>query len=207
MGYIDSPVKKYLDDLSAKLPAPGGGSAAAMASSLGIALLSMVANFTIGKKGYEKYDEEVKEILNKIKDAQQQMQKLVDEDVRAYTVLSEAYKLPKNTEQEIKQRNENIQKSLKNSLSVPCKIFEVSVNMFPLASRLLEIGNKNLLSDVACGVSILKSGIETAKFNIDINLKYLEDEKLKSESNTKYSKEMKIAFNEADKIIKKYGGN
>ncbi|MFA5778517.1 MAG: cyclodeaminase/cyclohydrolase family protein [Elusimicrobiota bacterium] len=201
--YLDSSIKKYLDDLSARLPAPGGGSAAALVSATGISCLLMTANFTVDKKGYEQYQDEIKNILVHLQSAICNLQSLIDEDVSAYTVLAVAYKLPKNTDDEIKERNEKIQSALKNSLSVPCKIFEISVGVLPSAERLTEIGNKNLLSDVACGVSILRAGIESAKFNIDINLKFMDDADFKEETKIKYEKIMKDAFEEIEKIIKK----
>ncbi len=200
MKYIDATIKKYLDDLSAKLPAPGGGSAAALVSSVGVSLLSMVANFTVDKKGYEKFQDEIKDILTQLSTLNSQLSTLIDEDVEAYGKLSEAYKLPKNTEQEIKQKDEKIQSCLKDSLAVPCKIFTLSVDALPLAFRLSEIGNKNLLSDVSCGASILKAGIESAKFNIDINLKFITDAEFVKEAKAKYEKEIKAAFEDITKI-------
>ncbi|MDO8734340.1 MAG: cyclodeaminase/cyclohydrolase family protein [Elusimicrobiota bacterium] len=201
--YLNSSLKEYLNDLSAKLPAPGGGSAAAVVSATGVSCLLMVANFTLNKKGYEKYNDVIKEIIAILSESQKSVCELIDEDVTAYTVLAVAYKLPKNTDDEIKERKEKIQEALKNSLSVPCKIFEISVAVLTSAERLTEIGNKNLLSDVACGVSILRAGIESAKFNIDINLKFMDDADFKEETKIKYEKTMKGAFEEIEKIIKK----
>lgn len=200
--YLNVSIQKYLDDLSAKLPAPGGGSAAALVSSVGVSLLSMVANFTLNKKGYEKYDDEIKDTIAKLDEARREVSKLIDDDVEAYNNLSATYKLPKNTQQEIKQRDEKIQLSLKDSLAVPCKIFEISVDVLPLAFRLAEIGNKNLISDVSCGASILKAGIESAKFNIDINLKFITDAEFVKETKIKYEKMLKVAFEDIEKIIK-----
>ncbi|PIU83031.1 MAG: formimidoyltetrahydrofolate cyclodeaminase [Elusimicrobia bacterium CG06_land_8_20_14_3_00_38_11] len=197
--YLESSIKKYLDDLSFKLPAPGGGSAAALTSSVGVALLSMVANFTVGKKGYEWFQDEIKDILKKLSTAGEQLQILIDEDVAAYSKLSDAYKTPK----EDALKNGKIQQALKNALSIPARIFEISVEAIPLAERLSEIGNKNLISDVACGLSILHAGIESAKFNIDINLKFMDDVDFVKEMKTKYEKIMKDAFEEIEKIIKK----
>ncbi|OGS43899.1 MAG: hypothetical protein A2539_04875 [Elusimicrobia bacterium RIFOXYD2_FULL_34_15] len=202
--YIDLSIRKYLDDLSAKLPAPGGGSAAALTASTGISLLAMVANFTLDKKGYEKHNDEIKVILIKLSSFTKEVSKLIDEDVAAYTIVSEAYKLPKNTEEEIKYRNEKIQHALKIGMSVPCKIFDISVDALPIAKRLLEIGNRNLLSDVACGASILKAAIESAKFNIDINLKFILDTNTKEQIMKKYETTLKTAFEDIDKIIQTY---
>lgn len=190
--YLNSSIKKYLDDLSAKLPAPGGGSAAALVSATGVSCLLMVANFTIDKKGYEQYQDEIKKIIPQLSTLNLQLQFLIDKDVEAYTTLSEAYKT---------KAKEKIQDALKNAMSVPCKIFEISAETIPLAKRLSEIGNKNLLSDVACGVSFLRAGIESAKFNIDINLKFMDDADFKEETKIKYEKIMKDAFNEIEKII------
>lgn len=183
--YISSSIKKYLDDLSAKLPAPGGGSAAALVSAIGVSCLLMVANFTIDKKGYEQYQDEIKEILKQLTTCCSLLATLIDEDVKAYTILSDAYKT---------KITGKIQLALKNAISVPCRIFDISVETIPLADRLSEIGNKNLLSDVACGVSMLKAGIESAKFNIDINLKFMEDAEFVKETKLKYEKIIKTVL-------------
>ena len=53
----------FSDELAADSAAPGGGSVAALSGALGAALVSMVCRLTIGKKGYEEYEHEVKEVL------------------------------------------------------------------------------------------------------------------------------------------------
>ena len=63
--YRDSTLKQYLEDLAAKKPAPGGGSAAALTAAMGASLISMVINFTLGKPKYAKYESELKGILEK----------------------------------------------------------------------------------------------------------------------------------------------
>ena len=168
--YLNSSVKKYLDDLSAGIPAPGGGSASALVSAVGVSCLLMVVNFTIGKKGYEAHTDELKEILAKLSVLNAQLSADIDEDIVAYLELSGAYKLPKDD----KSRNEKIHQALKNALSVPVRILEISNQAKPFAARLSEIGNKNLLSDVDCGISFLQAAIESAKANIDVNLKAIE---------------------------------
>ncbi|MFH1640742.1 MAG: cyclodeaminase/cyclohydrolase family protein [Candidatus Omnitrophota bacterium] len=82
--YCDKSIKEYLNDLSARLPAPGGGSAAALNAALGISLVSMVVNFTIGKPKYAKYETELKSILEKSEDLRSEFLELVDLDVLAY---------------------------------------------------------------------------------------------------------------------------
>ena len=183
--YIEKTLKKYIDDLGAKLPAPGGGSASALVSATGTALLSMTANFTVDKKGYEQYQEEIKEILSELESGQKRLCELIDIDVKVYEKVATAYKLQKNTDDEKRIREQQIQQVLKEALEVPYEIITVSQKMIIIAERLTVIGNKNLISDVGCGTNFLLAGIESAKFNVDINLKYITDKdyvKIKRES-------------------------
>jgi formiminotetrahydrofolate cyclodeaminase len=82
--YADSSLKIYLDDLAAKKSAPGGGSAASLNAALGAALISMVANFTIGKPKYSKHESEIRDILSKSEKLRKDFLRLVDLDVKAY---------------------------------------------------------------------------------------------------------------------------
>jgi len=82
--YKDESLEKYLDDLAAKLPAPGGGSAAAMTAAMGVSLISMVVNFTLGKPKYAQYEAELKRILENSEVLRKEFLNLVDLDVAAY---------------------------------------------------------------------------------------------------------------------------
>lgn len=106
--YVEGKFKEYIDDLASGKPAPGGGSGAAAVGALGTALLSMVANFTIGKKKYADVEQEMQEILNKSKKLRSRCERLIDEDVAAYSCVSAAYSMPKETDEQktgAKQRN------------------------------------------------------------------------------------------------------
>ena len=84
MKYKDESLKKYLDDLAARLPAPGGGSAAAFNAAIGAALISMVVNFTLGKPRYAEYENELKKMLEKSERLREEFLNLADLDVTAY---------------------------------------------------------------------------------------------------------------------------
>ena len=77
MSYKDETLKKYLDDLAGRLPAPGGGSAAALTAGLGASLISMVVNFSLGKPKYAKYENELKGILDKSERLREELLRLV----------------------------------------------------------------------------------------------------------------------------------
>lgn len=175
--YLNMPVNKYLDDLAAKLPAPGGGSASALAGAAGAALFCMVANFTAGNEKYGDVQEEIIGILKKLETIKKRLAELVDEDVLLYSEVSKAYKFAKNTEEEKKARSEAIQEAVKNALQVPIEILTNCAKAMSVAERLLEIGNKNLSSDIGVGVRLLEAGFYGGVINVDINLALIKDER------------------------------
>jgi formiminotetrahydrofolate cyclodeaminase len=155
MNYKEQALKQYLDDLAAKLPAPGGGSAAALNGALGVALISMVVNFTLGKPRYAKYEEELKKILDKSEKLRETFLNLVDLDVAAYK-----------------------SKNLRDCLDVPLMVARLCFEGVKLCPELIKKGNVNLISDVAVAAVFLESAFTCAYFNVEINLKSLGDKKL-----------------------------
>ena len=92
-----SSVEKFLDDLASGHPTPGGGSAAAIMGAMGAALVSMVCNVTIGKKGYEGVEAEMKAVLHESEKVRRRLTDMVAEDIAAFDSILTAYKLPKAT--------------------------------------------------------------------------------------------------------------
>jgi formiminotetrahydrofolate cyclodeaminase len=155
MSYKDETLKKYLDDLAAKLPAPGGGSAAALTAGLGASLISMVVNFTIGKPKYASFEEELKTILEKSEKLKEEFLRLVDLDVVAYE-----------------------SKNIRDALDVPFMVCRLCFEAIKLCLPLIKKGNINLISDVAAAAILLESAFAAAYFNVEINLKSIDDKKL-----------------------------
>ena len=58
----DLTVEQFINVTASDAPAPGGGSVAALAGGLGVALAEMVANLTIGKAKYAEVEDEMKEL-------------------------------------------------------------------------------------------------------------------------------------------------
>ncbi|MDD5045064.1 MAG: cyclodeaminase/cyclohydrolase family protein [Candidatus Omnitrophica bacterium] len=152
--YKNKSLKKYTDDLAARLPAPGGGSAAALSGALGCALISMVCNFTIGKEKYKIFQADIKKILKISEKLRKNLLTLVDLDVAAY-------------------KSKNINKSL----AVPLRVAEDCLKAMRLCPALVKKSNRYLITDVSCAVVLLEAGWSSAYANVLINLKYLKDRK------------------------------
>ncbi len=155
MEYKNQTIVKYLDDLSAKLAAPGGGSAAALNAAMGASLISMVVNFTLGKPKYTVFDPELKVILAKSEKLRNDFLGLVDLDVVAYE-----------------------SKDIRKALDVPLMLARLCCEAAKLCPPLIKKGNVNLISDVAVAAVFFESAFVSACFNVEINLKSLGQKKL-----------------------------
>ena len=173
--YINQSLKKYLDDLAARTPTPGGGSAAAFTSALGCALLSMVANFTIGNPKYKETDAEAKKYLEEAEKLRLRLMELVDLDVSSYEKVYQAQKMPKETVEEKAKRKEKIQEATREAVAVPWEICRLSAQGLKLCQNMVEKTNINLISDLAVAASLLKAGFRSGLVNVEINLSVLED--------------------------------
>ena len=171
--YAEKIIKDYFRELASINPVPGGGSASALEGALGAALISKVANFTVGKEKYKSVEQEIKNILSKAEVARKELEKLCSEDARAYGKLSEAYKSPKTDLRESK-----IEEALKGAMEVPRNICKVTHKAAMLCEAITEKGNLNLITDVGCAAIMLESAFKSALLNVEINLKYLKDKRL-----------------------------
>lgn len=171
MQYKTQTLNKYLNDLSAKLPAPGGGSAAALNAALAAALLGMVVNFTLGKPRYARFEKELKSILAKSDKLRKRFLALVDLDVMAFK-----------------------SGSIKKSLNVPLELARLCVEASGLCCPLLAKGNPNLASDVGVAAVFLESAFRAARFNVEINLKILGDLKLTKRLSAELGRMQKSIF-------------
>ncbi len=152
MKYKDQSLTKYLDDLAARLSAPGGGSAAALNAAMGASLISMVVNFTLGKPKYTAFEPELKEILAKSEKLRNDFLELVDLDAAAYA-----------------------SKDTRKALAVPLRLSRLCCHAAKLCPPLVKKSNVNLISDVAVAAVFLESAFVSACFNVQINLKSLAD--------------------------------
>ena len=164
--YIDKTIKAYLDDLAAKSPAPGGGSAAALSASIGVSLMSMVANYTSGNPKYKDCEEKAAYILVKCENYRGELEGLIDEDIEAYNRLAGAVK---------NSGKDNLDKLYKEAANPPFTVCKITAECLKLCKALAECGNKNLITDVAIAAILLEGAFFSAKFNVYINLKYLKD--------------------------------
>lgn len=170
-------VREFLDDLSSDSPAPGGGSVAALAASMGAGLAAMVAVLSHTKKGFEAKQEELDRIAVRAQELKDNFLAAVDADTTAFDRLLEAMRLPK----EDAQRDAAIADATIGAIEVPLGVLEKCPEVIELCREIARIGLQASLSDVGVGAQVARAAAAGAYQNVCINLNSLADEARKSQ--------------------------
>lgn len=192
--YINKPINKYLDDLAAKKPAPGGGSAGALAGALSAGLVSMAVNYSIGKN--PKNDKKLRTLFKQSEKLRKNISKLIDKDIEAYKKVSVFFKSSKSN-------SVKIQKALKNAAKVPFEIAQIGVEIIKLNEKLFPICNLRLLPDVVVSLSLAYSSVQIGILNVQENLAIIKDKKFNKIYRTKSGNLKKIAHRIKNNLYQK----
>jgi len=170
-----SSVREFVDLTSTDAPVPGGGSVAALCGSLAAALTAMVANLTVGKKGYESVSSEMGSLAAQAQSLKDEFLRAVDDDARAFDAVMSANRLPKGTHDEQARRDQAIQAATKRAIDVPLGVVQLCERALPLVERVADKGNKNSISDAGVAALVLGAAARGAWLNVLINLPGLSD--------------------------------
>ena len=168
-------IETFLDELASSAATPGGGSAAAIMGAMGAALVSMVCNVTIGKKGYEAAESDINAIRGESETLRRRLTAMVAEDVAAFDALMAAYRLPKATDDEKAHRAQAIQQSMRGATQTPLECARACAEVIALARRASEQGYRGVISDGGVGVLAAYAGLRSAALNVLINVPTLKD--------------------------------
>jgi glutamate formiminotransferase/formiminotetrahydrofolate cyclodeaminase len=165
----------FVSSVASSTPTPGGGSVAAHVGSLAAALAQMVAGLTAGRKKYAAVDAQMKQIGLDAAELGHTLSALVDADARAYTAVSNAYKLPKEPSDAGVRRAEAITEALLGASRVPLETARACARVAELASIVATKGNTNAVSDAGVAALLAEAACRGAAYNVRINIGALED--------------------------------
>jgi methenyltetrahydrofolate cyclohydrolase len=171
----NSSIATLLDDLASERPTPGGGGAAALCGAIGAALVSMVANLTIGKRNYEAVSEDLKAVNAKATALRAELTRAIEEDVAAFNSVMSAYGLPRATDEEKAARAASIQAALKDATQAPLRAVKACFEVILLSAAAAEKGNLNVISDAGVAVLCANAGLRSAALNVFVNAKAIKD--------------------------------
>ena len=166
----------FVDALAAQTSTPGGGGAAALTGSMAAALVSMVINFTVGKKKYAEVEDELRGYLAESERLRGELLALADADADAFTAVSATYGMPKETDAEKEARTAAMQDALKHAAHIPFVTAEKCLEVIKLAERVGAKGNPNVVSDAATAIYLAQAALLAGIANVNVNLKLIKDE-------------------------------
>ncbi len=164
----------FLDELAAPTPTPGGGSAAAYSAALAAGLVSMVAGLTVSKKKYAEVAGEMKSLRERAEKLRGELTRAIAEDSKAFEAVMAAFRLPKNTPEQEAACTAAIEEATLHAAEVPLRVARQAVEIMSLAERCAVVGNLNAISDAAAAVSIARSALISAGYNVRINVDSLQ---------------------------------
>ena len=185
MKLVEQRVIDFVAATASKEPTPGGGAIAALTAATGAALAEMVANLTVGKKGYEAVQPEMEELQAKAEAIRKRMLELSQADADVFNIFMNALGLPKNTDEEKAARIAAIQQAYKDAAMVPFEIGELANQIFDLAELASRKGNQNLITDGIIAAINARAAVKSAFLNVRINLSGIKDESFVAELTSK----------------------
>ena len=197
---IDLSSRSFSDEVSRETPAPGGGSVSSYVGALGTSLGGMVANLSCNTRGWENKVDIFSEKAYEINQLREKLLSLVDEDANSFNSIMEAYKLPKDSEENKQIRSKAIKDATLYAAQIPLNIMVESYNSYEIIEFLAKDGNQNSLSDSGVACLCVHTAIHGAYLNVRINLKDatgVEDimkkaDKILKDSHSKKEKIMKL---------------
>jgi methenyltetrahydrofolate cyclohydrolase len=168
----DETITAFLDQLAARVPAPGGGATAALHAAQSAALLAMVARYSNGAK----YDAELmNHVVTEADGIRYDALTLAEADAAAFGAVADSYKLPKDTPEQQEARSAAIAVATAGAAQPPADVVRLALLLVSLAEELLPTGNRNVITDVAAAAEAARAAAVTAQVNIEVNLRGLKD--------------------------------
>lgn len=172
---IELSCEGFVEALSSKAPAPGGGGAAALVGAIGAGLGDMVGGFTVGKPKYADVESQLVELMLDADDLQAHLLTLVEADAQAFMPLSAAYGLPSATDEEKAHKAQVLEACLRDATAVPLDTMRACARAIELCKRFAALGSPLVISDAGCGVTLCKAALQAASLNVFVNTRLMAD--------------------------------
>lgn len=173
---IQLSLKNFAKETASESMAPGGGSVSAYVASVGTGLGTMVANLSAHKRGWDEKWEYFSDWAARGQSVMHELLMLVDKDTDAFNGIIDAFRLPKNTEEEKVARKAAVDAATKHAIEIPFQVMQSAFKAFDLLEEMVRKGNPNSITDAGVGALCVLAGIRGAALNVRVNCQGLKDE-------------------------------
>jgi methenyltetrahydrofolate cyclohydrolase len=179
--FRDLTVAEFVEKLASGEPVPGGGAAAAIAGSLGGALVAMVASLSDGRPKYADHQALITEAKAAGLELADRFLSLADEDADAFAGFGVAMKMPRDTDEEKAARSAAISDAAIAASQAPFKTVQACAEMVEWAEALAGRSNKNASSDLEVASLMAVAAAQAAAANVYVNLPTVADAQIASD--------------------------
>jgi len=180
MKFAQMSFDAFIQELASESPAPGGGSAAAMAGAMAAALCAMVSRLTVGKEKYREAWAGMEEVKREADALAPRLLGLADEDTAAFRAVMSARRLPRGTDAERAARERAIREAVLKSAEVPLETLKSARSIARLAAAAAERGNPNCITDAGTAAQMARAAAMAAAYNVRVNLPGVADSGLRA---------------------------
>ena len=173
MNWMDMTLGDFQDALASSDPTPGGGTAAAVALGQASALTRMVVQLTLGKDKWKEGWSAAEKAELIVQKTYQRAGELAQLDSDAFDQVMAAFKMSKNSDEEINLRRTAIRQATLKASEIPYETVELGMELLACQEALAQTGNGNAVSDVGVAALLTSAAIKGALFNVEINLQSL----------------------------------
>ena len=182
---ITQSFEQLVESLAKKSPTPGGGAAAAMAGCMGTSLFLMTVRFSQGKKANVERESDLARVEATLDDYMHRLMPMAERDCASFDLVSAAYGMPKETDEEKALRSKTIQEAMVGAMIVPEETQVMVRDVFVAMAQIVDCIGKQIASDLASGAALLLAASEGAFLNVRINAAYLTDQELATSTMTR----------------------
>ena len=193
-GYMD-----ILRSIASSEPTPGGGSVAALSLAHAHSLSLMVARLTLANDKWADGHDAAKTSIELSETGLEESILLANSDSEAFESVMSAYRLPKATEIEKKQRSEEVRKATIGAALAPLNTASSAQKLLSNLEKQCASCNPNALTDLASASEMALSAAKIASLNVRINLDYIQGEDV-ALLNSKIEKAVEGAIKSANNV-------